>query len=71
MNTQEKQMQVHLIFEKHEQREALMAMFAQDMLTALRDIDNAARNCLKHGGDPEQALQHIRTLVHESMGFLD
>jgi len=67
----EKQMQTQLIFEKHEQREALVAMHAQDLLSALQDIDQTARSVLKHGGDPQAALQHIRSLVNESIVFLE
>ena len=67
----ERQMQTQLIFEDHEQQEALVAMHAQDLLSALQDIDQAARSVLKHGGDPQAALQHIRSLVNESTVFLE
>ena len=64
-------MQIQLIFEKHEQHEALVAIRSQDLLSTLQDIDQAARSVLKHGGDPQAALQHIRSLVNESMVFLE
>jgi hypothetical protein len=64
-------MRIELIFEDTEQLEALVAMSAPKMLAALQEIDATARGVLKHGADPEAALQQIRSAVFDALAFLD
>jgi hypothetical protein len=64
-------MRIEIIFEEEQQYEAAVAINAQKLLSTLQDIDNAARSVLKHGGNPEATLQHIRSLVSEATAFLE
>lgn len=40
--------------------EAMAAFRAMRLLGALNEVDETARACLKHGGDPIRALEAIR-----------
>lgn len=50
--------------EKHELE---TAMKASEMLSALLEMDNILRTCLKHGGDPARAMQSCRETISETI----
>jgi hypothetical protein len=60
-------MKTTLEFGDDEKVEAEIAMRSMDLLVALNSIDELARSCLKHDGDPLRTLEQIRELVHGSM----
>ena len=50
--------------EKHELETATKA---GEMLSALMEVDNILRTCLKHGGDAARAMQACRETINETI----
>lgn len=60
-------MKVTLTFDLPDERiELFTALCGGQYASALIDIDNFAKACLKHDGDPQAALEDIRQAVVES-----
>lgn len=51
--------------------EALAAFKAMRLLGALNEVDETARACLKHDGDPTRALEAIRETCGRAMEGLE
>lgn len=51
--------------------EAVAAMRAMELTSALQDIDNRARSSLKYDGDHQRALEEIRRIARDILGQVD
>lgn len=65
-------MRVTLTFELPDERaELFAALRGGAYASALIEVDNAARGCVKHGADPRETIETIRRVVCDSRVWED
>lgn len=62
-------MKVTLEFDlPEEKREAELAMNAGELYSTLYQVNHILRSCLKHDGDPRDAVIECRSLISDVLG---